>query len=127
MRYWNEGGRIELRREMGRRAETRAADYLQQKGYTIVDRNYYTRYGELDIICEQGDTIVFVEVRSKRSSAFGTPEESITSAKIARLRKTALSWLAEKGTRWYPNLRFDVVTIRKEVGNTIINHIEGAF
>ncbi|MGI6486719.1 MAG: YraN family protein [Syntrophothermaceae bacterium] len=116
-----------MRREMGRRAETRAADYLQQKGYTIVDRNYYTRYGELDIICEQGDTIVFVEVRSKRSSTFGTPEESITSAKIARLRKTALSWLAEKGTRWYPNLRFDVVTIRKEVGNTIINHIEGAF
>ena len=112
---------------MGRRAETRAADYLQQKGYTIVGRNYYTRYGELDIICEQGDTIVFVEVRSKRSSAFGAPEESITPAKIARLRQTALSWLAEKGTCWYPNLRFDVITIRKEDGNTIINHIEGAF
>lgn len=116
-----------MRRELGRRGEELAARYLRNKGYRILTRNYHTRFGELDIICEKDGRIVFVEVRSKRGCAFGTPEESLTPVKLARLRKTALAYLNEASRSWPNGIRFDVIAIREATGKTEINHIEGAF
>jgi len=121
------GANTGLRKEMRRQGEEVATRYLCDKGYRILARNYYTRFGELDIVCEKDGTIVFVEVRSRRGVAFGTPEESITPAKMAKIRKTAMSYLAECAGRRYKGIRFDVITIRQQSGKTEVNHLQGAF
>ncbi|WP_276661388.1 YraN family protein, partial [Syntrophomonas wolfei] len=63
-----------MNRELGLWGEELAAQYLGKKGYKILERNFYTRYGELDLVCEKDDNIVFVEVKTRRSTRFGSPE-----------------------------------------------------
>jgi len=78
----------------GARAEALAAEYLEARGLSIVARNVRSRFGELDLIAREGDTLVFVEVRLRRSSAFGGASASITPAKRNRLVATAETYLA---------------------------------
>lgn len=111
---------------LGRQGEEIAAAYLQQLGYEILARNYRCRYGELDIICKKNSLIVFVEVKTRRSDLFGSPEEAITKTKIEHIKKTALHYMAEKKTK-YRETRFDVVTIMMKSDRPDINHIEAAF
>jgi putative endonuclease len=75
--------------ETGALGEKLAKDFLKKKGYRIVETNYRCRYGEIDIVARRKDYLVFIEVRTKTNRSFGTPEESITTAKRARMRKTA--------------------------------------
>lgn len=77
------------RRDTGIRGEKLAADFLKKHGYLILETNYRRPEGEIDIVARQEDCLVFVEVRTKGSRQFGTPEESITPAKIAKLRTVA--------------------------------------
>ncbi|MBI4266960.1 MAG: YraN family protein [Chloroflexi bacterium] len=77
------------RRETGILGEKIALDFLKKRGYRILETNYRCREGEIDIVARQKDCLVFIEVRAKRSLAFGTPEESITPAKLAKLRTVA--------------------------------------
>ena len=77
------------RRETGILGEKMAADFLARNGYRILENNYRCPGGEVDIIALHGETLVFVEVRTKRSLSFGSPEESITPVKQARLRAVA--------------------------------------
>jgi len=81
------------RRDTGILGERLARDFLQNKGYHITETNFRCSYGEIDIIARDKDCLVFVEVRTKKSFSFGTPEESITPAKKARLRATASHYL----------------------------------
>lgn len=115
-----------MKKALGAKGEKIAAEYLAGQGYRIIRRNFYTRYGELDIICDRDNILVFVEVRTKTGTVFGTPEESITPKKIEHLRKAALGYLATC-TGYYPEIRFDVVAIRINGDNTEINHIQNAF
>ena len=77
------------RRDTGILGELLACDFLSKNGYHILETNYRCPEGEIDIVAQQEDTLVFVEVRTKRSHRFGTPEESITKTKMRRLRAVA--------------------------------------
>lgn len=101
------------RKVLGAQGEKWARDFLKKKGYRIRETNYRCREGELDIIAEQKDCLVFVEVRTRTGSAFGTPEESVTAAKKEKLVSLALGYLQTQ-KKVPPYWRFDVVAI--EVG-----------
>lgn len=110
---------------LGQHGENLAAEYLQRNGYQIVERNYRTRYGEVDIICSQKGDLVFVEVKTRRSTRFGSPEEAITYRKKEHIKKAALSYLKQADNS-YRSIRFDVITIMIQP-SPVINHIQGAF
>ena len=115
-----------MKRKLGMWGEEIATRYLQDKGYKILDRNYYTRNGELDIICEKDGKIVFVEVKTRKNTSFGSPEEAITRKKMNHLRQAALIYL-NSVEHPYKEIRFDVITILIDGNKEIINHIEQAF
>lgn len=102
-----------------------AAEYLQKKGLQIVERNFRCRLGEIDIIARQGNCLVFVEVRTRSSGTCGLPQESITAAKINKLRRLAQVYLL-KSSIYNVDVRFDVVAVYC-AGKPIISHIEDAF
>ncbi len=116
-----------MKKQLGKHGEERAAYYLQKKGYRIIKTNYYTRYGELDIVCERKGEIIFVEVKTRKTTSYGTPEESITYKKMQHIKKVALIYLNES-EQAYRGIRFDVITILiDQQGKETINHIENAF
>lgn len=116
------------RREFGFWGEDIAANYLKKNGYEIVDRNVYTKYGEIDLIVRQGDCTVFIEVKTRSSTAFGLPEEAITHQKQARLLDSAQAYL-----QLHPDIsgdwRIDVIAIRhfRQDQEPEIIHFENAF
>jgi putative endonuclease len=114
------------RRELGAFGERVAAAHLEAKGYRIRARNFRCREGEIDIVAEDGDCLVFVEVRTRRGDAFGTPAESVTAAKERRLLTVARAYLQEHNDV-PPNQRIDVVAIELSRGRLLpVQHIEGA-
>jgi len=113
------------RRSLGITGENIAADYLQKKGLRIIERNFRCRLGEIDIIAKQGSYLVFVEVRTRSSASCGLPQESITTAKINKLRRLAQVYMINKSL-YNVDVRFDVVAVYR-AGETTITHIENAF
>ena len=85
------------RRAKGRAGEEAAAAYLAGKGYEIVKRNYYTRYGEIDIIAYDDDFLVFAEVKTRTGKKYGTGAQAVTSKKIEKIRMCASIYLGENG------------------------------
>jgi len=110
-------GRIDL----GKEGEKLAIDYLLKKGYRILEKNFRTQFGEIDIIAKHGNYIVIVEVRRRASESFGGPELSVNHKKQERLKKLALYYLSKLGKE-HP-VRFDVIAIK----DSQIEHIENAF
>ncbi len=98
------------RRATGILGEKLAQDFLKKQGYHIRETNYRCLEGEIDIIAEHNDTLVFIEVRTKKSREFGSPEESITPVKMARLRSTA-SQYRQTHNNLPDSWRIDVVAI----------------
>ncbi len=98
------------RRYIGKTGELLAQDFLKKKGYRILETNFRCRFGEIDIVACQRDTLVFVEVRSKISLDFGSPEESITYTKMEHLKSAANLYLQQKA-RSYNSWRIDVVAL----------------
>jgi putative endonuclease len=90
-----DGKPADHRQRLGRWGEEVATNYLASQDYHILARNWRTRYGEIDIIAQTGDTIVFVEVKTRRGRAFGLPEEALTGAKAERLMNLAQGYLAQ--------------------------------
>lgn len=107
----------------GRDGEEIAKSYLIKKGYQILTQNYHSRFGEIDIIAKDKDCLVFVEVKTRSNSAFGTPLEAITIFKLRKLIKTSQFYLNQfkLGDACY---RFDAVEVKFSNGETIINHIQ---
>jgi putative endonuclease len=115
------------RKETGKLGEKAAASFLKSKGYRIIETNYRCRSGEMDIIARKDDCVVFVEVRTKTSLKYGTPEESITPTKALHLEKTAEFY--QQNHAGLPELwRVDLVAIEMESDGRIrrIEHIENA-
>lgn len=111
---------------IGRFGENAAADFLRKKRYKIVGANYACRFGEIDLIAENKENVVFVEVKSRKSADFAEAREFVTAAKQRRLTATAELWLAQNPTEKQP--RFDVVEVYCEDGVVkSIQHIENAF
>jgi putative endonuclease len=114
-------------RQIGNEGEEVAAAYLESKGYTIVDRNYFFERAEVDIVAFDDSCIVFVEVKKRGDTAYGQPEDFITEEKIANLYKAAEAWIYERKMDTAP-ARFDVIAIVQQ-GNEApeIKHFENAF
>ena len=111
-----------MSRALGAEAEARAAQFLQRKGYRIAERNWTCRGGEIDLVCRDGDTLVFVEVRARKDAAHGSPLETVGDVKRRRLIRAASVYLTRKQL-WDQPCRFDVVAIDGDV----VTHIEDAF
>lgn len=103
------------RRALGRRGEDLAAAYLVSLGFEVVGRNVRTRYGELDIVAREGETLVFVEVRSRRDDRLGSPEESVDARKQAKLVALAEAYLATLPES-PAACRIDVVVVEIQAG-----------
>ena len=110
---------------LGRRGEAIAARHLMSSGLTIVERNWRCPEGEIDLVARDGDELVFVEVKTRTSVAFGHPLEAITPRKLARLRRLAGAWcLAHPEER--ASIRIDAVAVIAPRGGGIeVEHVAG--
>ena len=113
-------------RASGDLGEEIARRYLARKGYRIVERNYRTRRGELDLIARQDDTLVVVEVKLRRTTSYGDPLDAVTPRKQRSIRLMAEEYLSERDPN-YGELRFDVLGILLLAGRPEITHVEDAF
>jgi putative endonuclease len=111
------------KQQTGRLGEDLACQALKKKRYRIIERNYRCRYGEIDIVARKGDYLIFVEVRSKTGSAFGTPEESMTAQKKQRLTASIMSYLESKESH-QENWRVDFVAVDLDAAGTKALRIE---
>lgn len=102
------------RQRLGELGESLAADHLRGDGLSLLARNWRSRHGELDIVArepgEARDTLVFCEVKTRRSMRFGPAAQAVVGAKAARIRRLSAQWMAETGTH-LPEVRFDVVSV----------------
>ncbi|MGW0174943.1 YraN family protein [Rhodococcus sp. NPDC003322] len=113
--------------ELGAFGEELAVEHLVGRGMVVLDRNWRCRYGELDVIAEDGGAVVFVEVKTRTGRGFGTPAEAVTFAKQARIRRLAGLWLREQARGW-ARVRFDVISVLATPGCAPeLTHLEAVF
>ena len=118
---------------VGRFGEQVARRYLINMGWTVLDTNWRCASGELDIVALDGEVLVFVEVKTRSSLAFGDPAEAVDGRKAARIRALAVQWIEERRTSdpdsFWRELRFDVVTVvRRDVGGGLsVRYLPAAF
>jgi len=120
-----------LRHQLGITGEQLAAEHLERLGYRILERNYRTRWGELDIVAFDGRTLAFCEVKTRRAGGrAGSPLEAVSPTKQAQVRKIAGRWLVERRERPYAEvLRFDAIGVSFDAADRLVSleHVEGAF
>lgn len=109
-------------RQLGIGGESIACEYLENKGYKIIERNYSCKLGEIDLIVRKGNILAFVEVKARDNTKFGLPIEAITKSKVGKIVATAKLYLVSKKINGL-DIRFDVINILR--GN--IEHIEDCF
>ncbi len=95
---------------LGERGEALAWNFLRKEGYAILEKNYRTRFGEIDVIARKQDVVVFLEVKTRRDHTFGPPQESVDWKKRQKLSRTAEAYLQAKGLENRP-ARFDILSI----------------
>jgi putative endonuclease len=114
---------------LGRQGEDLAVAHLERLGYAVIARNHRTRYGEIDVIAQDRHTLVFAEVKTRRS-ARRSPLESVHEDKQAQVRRMAVAWLAEGHPRPRTReLRFDAIGVALDAAGSLValEHVEGAF
>ena len=116
---------MDVRHLFGSAGESAAAAYLKRKRYKILAQNYSCRFGEIDIIAQQGNCVVFVEVKTRKNENFAQAREFVTRAKQERVIKAAMLWLQQNDVDLQP--RFDVIEVVGEGFRQKITHIENAF
>jgi putative endonuclease len=114
-------------REIGKIAEDEACRYLRHRGLKLVARNYRCRCGEIDLIMKETETLVFVEVRYRRSAAFGSGAETVTRAKQGKIAQSAAYFLQENRQYAGSAARFDVVSCSPDQGGGGVRWIQDAF
>jgi len=112
---------------LGNIAEQEACQFLQKKNFQLIERNYRCFHGEIDLIMQDQDDIVFVEVRSRSRSDYGSALESINKSKRSKIIKAAKHFLCAKGWMYKVNSRFDIIAIQRTVGKTYLEWIKNAF
>ena len=112
---------------VGSRGEELAAAFLQRIGFSIVERNFRCKGGEIDIVAKDGNTLVFIEVKSRKTVSYGVPQLAVTPFKQRQISKAALTWLAINHKHDAP-ARFDVIAILLSSDYQYrIEHIKNAF
>jgi putative endonuclease len=110
-------------REQGEQTENLACQFLESKGFNLIEKNFYCRLGEIDLIMQHNDSLVFVEVRYRRNNNFGSGAESVTTSKQSKLIKTASLYLQQHAKLNHHPARFDVVSITGPIETNNINNI----
>ena len=114
------------RQQYGKKSEAVAVRHLKRRGYRILEKNYRTNLGEIDIIARDKDCIVFVEVKARQTGSFGSPKGAITSDKKRRISRVALQYL--RSTRQASaRARFDVVAVQPAGDSEVIEVVKNAF
>lgn len=110
---------------LGRQGEQLAAQYLEQAGFRILDRNYRSAEGEIDIVAADRRVLVACEVKTRSGVRYGTPIEAVTYQKLSRLRRLAVHWVITHGVI-FDELRVDIVgVLRSPSGDFTIEHVRG--
>ena len=110
---------------LGRQGEQAAAEYLEQAGFRILDRNYRCPGGELDIVAADRRVLVACEVKTRSGVRYGAPVEAVTAEKLRRLRRLAVHWVLSHGLI-FDGLRVDIVgVLRSPSGDFTIEHVRG--
>lgn len=117
---------INPRIRLGKSGESIAARHLEKLGYCILERNYRSPRGEIDLVARQGHTIVFVEVKTRRNHRYGNPKAAVTPAKQRKISMVALHYLKSRN-QLQARARFDVVTIHPPGASDRIELIQNAF
>ena len=112
--------------EAGSAGERAAAAFLRERGYHVLEHNFRCRGGEIDLIALDGGTLVFVEVKLRRTLARGAPIEAVTAQKQSRLARAAQTYLSFSG-RVFARIRFDVISVMRTSARTEITHFKAAF
>ena len=110
-------------REQGQYTESLACQYLENKGFNLIEKNFNCKVGEIDLVMQDNDTLVFVEVRYRKSNDFGSGAESITASKQSKLIKTASLYLQRHAKLNQSPVRFDVVSITGFIETEDLNKI----
>jgi len=124
-----EGERVQAThrpKTLGRTGEAAAERYLSKLGYSILDRNYRTRGGEIDLVVSDRDTLVFVEVKTRESERYGEAVQAVTPHKQEQMSKTALAYLQSRNLGERP-CRFDVIALKVEGEKAKLTHYKNAF
>jgi putative endonuclease len=119
----------DVRHTAGRRGEELAAAHLERLGFEVLARNHRTRFGELDLVAYDGETLVFAEVKTRRSGT-RDPWENLHGRKQSKVRRMAVSWLTENADRPYgAQLRFDGIAVLLDARGELVrlDHLEAAF
>ena len=121
---------IGYKQKFGKYGEEFATEYLKKNKYKILERNYKNRYGEIDIIASKNKVTVFVEVKTRFSSSYGSPYEAVDFYKRRRITNSAKAYLVKKG-QFYSDVRFDVIEVYGAIADggfelDTVNHIENA-
>ena len=117
---------LNRQQQFGKKSERLAAEFLKRTGYRILETNYRSKLGEIDIIAREKGTLVFVEVKARNTSRFGSPKAAVTPAKQRKISMAALDYLKRSG-QTEASARFDVVAIDTASGKIDIEVIKNAF
>lgn len=117
---------LNRQQQFGKQSERLAAEFLKRTGYRILETNYRSKLGEIDIIAREKGTLVFVEVKARNTSRFGSPKAAVTPAKQRKISMAALDYLKRSG-QTEASARFDVVAIDTASGKIDIEVIKNAF
>ncbi|MCL2566229.1 MAG: YraN family protein [Defluviitaleaceae bacterium] len=109
----------------GKIGENLASLFLIKNSYDILESNFYSRYGEIDIIAKKGDLIVFAEVKYRKNDYHSTPSMAVNTKKQEKIKKTALKYISDNNIT-NKDFRFDIIEI-VGIGELKVNHIENAF
>jgi putative endonuclease len=111
--------------EVGRYGEDIVTRSLTESGWEILARNWRCARGEIDVIAVDGDEVVAVEVKTRRSAAYGSPQEAVTVAKVMRLRRLIATWLGQQ-ERHFAGVRIDVCAVTlPRAGGPVVEHLRG--
>lgn len=114
------------RAQLGRRGEEVAAAFLERQGYTILERNFRLRQGEIDLIAAKDETVAFVEVKTRRTLDYGLPSEAVTYTKQQKIRQAALAYLQGQ-EHYYKVLSFDVIEVLVQEGRARLRWLPHCF
>jgi putative endonuclease len=118
---------VSNRQDIGQHFEQEALHFLQDKDFRLVERNFRCRMGEIDLIMQDKEDIVFVEVRSRAHTTYGHALESVNKSKINKLIRTATFYLMQKKWLYKVNSRFDVVAFTPKDNGMTLNWVKNAF
>ena len=114
------------KQRLGQYGEDSAAQFLENRGFQIIERNYRCPIGEIDIIARDGKWLVFIEVKTRSGGGYGHPLESITNQKLARMRTLANHWSHQNAVN-SKHIRLDAVSVLVRNGRVLIEHLKQVF